>query len=65
MELTSRTVSSVATLQYTGESSDLVVAGQSFKIETSPAGETILNEACPVGKKWTVKTTVVINEVDV
>jgi hypothetical protein len=31
-----------------------VAAGQSLKIETSPAGEDVLDELCPAGQKWTV-----------
>jgi hypothetical protein len=42
-----------------------VSAGQSIKIETSPAGTEILNKVCPPHKKWVVKLTVHITETDV
>jgi len=40
-------------------------AGRSLKIETSPGGEEILDEECPVGKAWVARVSVEIIETDV
>jgi len=42
-----------------------VPAGRSIKIETSPGGEEILDVECPVGKSWSVRVIVEIDETDV
>jgi len=48
-----------------GHTEDISVsAGKSFKIETSPQGETILDEECPAGKSWSVRVIVEITETD-
>jgi len=64
MELTRRLVSAKAIEQATGSETLIVVAGQSLKIETSPMGEEILDEECPIGKVWSITVGVVINEAD-
>ena len=42
-----------------------VSAGQSFKIKTSPKGESILELTVPEGKVWSVQMNVQIEETDV
>ena len=41
-----------------------VAAGKSLKLETSPGGETYLDETVPSGKKWTVNVSMQIEIVD-
>ena len=50
--------------QLIGGSEFEVAAGQSLKIETSPDGEEVLDEECPVGKAWAVYVFVKIVETD-
>ncbi len=48
-----------------GNATFAVVAGQRLKIETTPAGEEILNVECPAGKVWNVIRVIVeITETD-
>jgi hypothetical protein len=64
MEL--KTTSLPAGVKISGEESGIVIAaGKSFKIETSPQGEDILDVEVPAGKQWTVVVSVSIDEVDV
>lgn len=39
-----------------------MAAGKTLKIETSPAGEEILNEEVPAGKSWHVTISISISE---
>lgn len=39
-------------------------AGQSVKLETSPAGQDIIDEEVPAGKVWRVYLSITINEED-
>jgi len=41
-----------------------VTAGQTLKVETSPAGEDIYEDACPAGKVWAVRVYIRITETD-
>jgi hypothetical protein len=49
---------------YYGEQSFSIAAGQSLTIETSPAGEDILDTETPGGKVRNVFIKVIISEVD-
>ena len=42
-----------------------VIAGKTFKIETSPQGQDTLNMTVPAGKKWRVQINVEITETDI
>jgi len=52
-----------ATMKYGGTEVSCP-AGRSLKIETSPAGEDLLDAECPAGKVWTVRIDVQITETD-
>ena len=54
----------LAATQRIGNTSFEVTAGKSLKIETSPAGEGIIDETVPAGKKWLVDVWLKIREVD-
>jgi len=41
-----------------------VTAGKHFVIETSPAGEEILDEVVPEGKVWMVNIAIFVKEFD-
>jgi len=55
----------LAATQRVGNTSFEVTAGKSLKIETFPAGEEIINETVPAGKKWLLDVWLKIREVDV
>lgn len=42
----------------------VVTAGQSLKIETTPAGEEMLDAEVPAGKVWTATVSVHVVETD-
>ena len=52
------------TKKRSGQDAFDMTAGKSLKIETSPAGEELLNVEVPVGKKWSVSIGVQISESD-
>ena len=43
----------------------IVTAGQRYRIETNTDGEDVMDEECPAGKMWSVRTIVCINETDI
>lgn len=47
-----------------GEDNFVLPAGKTLKIETTPAGEEILQAEVPTGKKWAVSIIVNIVETD-
>lgn len=47
-----------------GDDTFTVSAGKSLKVETSPAGEDLLDEECPAGKSWECTIFVRITETD-
>ena len=49
------------TVKY-GTTEVVMAAGKRLKIETSPAGEEILNVLCATGKRWVVRVDVQIIE---
>lgn len=48
-----------------GSEEFMATAGQGVKIETSPNGESILEETVPEGKVWACKVWVEITETEV
>ena len=64
MELTGRIVSREAKYIYSGRDNVEVTEGKSFKIETSPNGDEILDVECPAGKRWNVYMRIYISETD-
>jgi len=55
-----KTIYPVGTIIKSGGETFEVVAGKVLKIETSPGGETYLDETVPSGKKWTVSISIQI-----
>jgi len=51
--------------QYLGQQAFDVSAGQSLKVETSPAGLDILNAECPAGYEWHVEVSVHVTQHEV
>lgn len=51
-----------AKVVYVGDTSGTLAAGQSLKIETFPLGDEILDVEVPVGKIWSVRVYVVMEE---
>ena len=51
-----------ATTKLYGEQIIELAAGKHFKIETSPAGQEILDAVCPRGKAWRVTVSVQVDE---
>lgn len=54
-----------ASVKKAGQGSYVIAPEQSFKIETSPDGEDILDISPPAGKKWTISCKINIEESDV
>ena len=51
-----------AATKYAGRDTITIPGGKTFKIETSPNGEEILNQVVPEGKTWVVDMNVKITE---
>jgi len=47
---------------FQGSTSVSLAAGKNLKIETSPAGEELLNADVPAGKTWAVTVNVYVQE---
>ena len=62
MELTAVNVS--AAVHKSGTDTINVLAGQCLRIETTPAGEELLDTECPAGKVWAARIIVEIIETD-
>ena len=60
MELVNNSI--IAQAKYVGTGQYIIPAGKSLKIETSPAGEEILNVTVPAGKSWAVAMQIVVVE---
>lgn len=53
-----------AVFKYGQQSSVLLAAGQSLRIETTPNGIEVLDTECPAGKVWSVRVIVEVTETD-
>ena len=51
-----------ATITYAGDTSGVLTAGKTLKVETAPTGSELLNVQVPVGKVWQVRVYVSIVE---
>ena len=66
MELSTVTKAArLETKNYYGSEEVSMAAGKTIRVETSPAGEEILDMTVPEGKAWSVSVTISIAEVSI